>query len=112
MPRRILSENVFTETLPHQPAEEVVTGQPTIGAMSLGVMGAAEQGIWEITTGTVRDTEVDEIFVVLAGCGTVQFADGEILAVRPGVAVRLHAGERTEWKITERLRKIYLTNVG
>ena len=61
-----------------------------------------------MSEGVARDTEVDEVFVVLAGSGEVAFADGTTVALRPGVAVRLHAGERTTWTVTERLRKLYV----
>ncbi len=62
-----------------------------------------------MTEGTARDTEVDEVFVVLAGDGTVRFEDGETLRLGPGVAVRLRAGERTTWAVTATLRKVWIT---
>jgi hypothetical protein len=58
----------------------------------LATLGTAEVGLWGMEPGTDHDTEVDEVFVVLA----------------PGVAVRLHAGERTTWVVTETLRKVYV----
>jgi uncharacterized protein len=67
-----------------------------------------EVGVWEAGPGTDTDTEVDELFVVLAGAGTVTFEDGSSLALAPGVVVRLHEGDRTTWEITERLRKLYV----
>ena len=70
--------------------------------------GAARIGTWEMAPGTDHDTEVDEVFVVLAGHGTVTFEDGEVVELRPGVAVRLRAGERTTWVVTETLRKVYV----
>lgn len=66
-------------------------------------------GLWEAGPGTDTDVEVDELFVVLAGAGTVRFEDGEVIELRPGVVVRLHAGDRTTWVVTERLRKLYVT---
>ena len=50
----------------------------------------------------------DEVFLVLSGRGTVTFADGGAIDLRPGVLVRLHAGDQTTWTVTERLRKLYL----
>ncbi|WUP39433.1 acetate--CoA ligase family protein [Streptomyces europaeiscabiei] len=52
-----------------------------------------------LTAGAVRDVEVDEVFVVLAGEATVRFETGESIELAPGVVVRLHAGERTEWEV-------------
>ena len=61
-----------------------------------------------MTAGTARDTEVDEVFVVLAGRGTVRFEDGEVIGLTPGTAVRLRAGERTTWTVEEPLRKVWV----
>lgn len=41
--------------------------------------------------------------------GTFEFDSGEVVDLAPGDVVRLHAGERTRWTVTETLRKIYLT---
>jgi uncharacterized protein len=70
--------------------------------------GDVEVGLWEAGPGTDDDTEVDEVFLVLSGSGTVAFADGSIIELRPGVVVRLEEGDRTTWTITERLRKLYV----
>jgi uncharacterized cupin superfamily protein len=74
----------------------------------LATLGEAEVGLWGMDPGTDHDTEVDEVFVVLAGRGTVTFEDGDVVPLAPGVAVRLHAGERTTWVVTEALRKVYV----
>lgn len=74
----------------------------------LAELGSAEVGLWGMDPGTDHDTEVDEVFVVLAGRGTVTFHDAEVVDLRPGVVVRLRAGERTTWVVTEALRKLYL----
>lgn len=110
MPSRLLSPDVTTAPLDHAPlpAEEVDDGSPTVGLATLAGVGGAEVGLWEMTEGTARDTEVDEVFVVVAGRGSVTFADGERIALAPGVAVRLRAGERTVWVVTERLRKVWV----
>jgi uncharacterized protein len=70
--------------------------------------GELEVGLWEAGPGTDVDTEVDEVFLVLSGAGTVTFADGSAITLRPGVLVRLHEGDRTTWEITARLRKLYV----
>ncbi|MEP9363052.1 cupin domain-containing protein [Nocardioides sp. CN2-186] len=74
----------------------------------LATLGETEVGLWGMEPGTDHDTEVDEVFVVLAGRGTVEFEDGEVVTLAPGVAVRLSAGERTTWTVTETLRKVYV----
>lgn len=111
MSDRILGSNLLSEPLAHQPlpADEVVAGSPTTAVVELGELdGPVEVGIWEMTEGVATDAEVDEIFIVLSGTGTVEFADGSRVELAPGVVVRLHAGERTTWTITTPLRKVYI----
>ena len=100
---RLLSADVLSEPLePDGGSAALHTAAATLAA------GAVEVGLWEAGPGTDTDTETDEVFLVLAGAGTVTFADGSALSLRPGVLVRLQEGDRTTWEITERLRKLYL----
>ena len=110
MTDRLLSPDLMGHPLDHEPLPpaDVVSGHPTAAVATLGRLGGLEVGVWEMTEGTARDTELDEVFVVLAGAGTVEFEDGETLALQPGVAVRLRAGERTTWTVTAPLRKMWL----
>ena len=107
---RLLSPDVTTAFLDHEPLppEEVVDGSPTAAVLALDTVGGCEVGLWEMSEGTTRDTEVDEVFVVLSGRGHVTFEDGERIDLAPGVAVRLAAGERTVWTVTERVRKFWV----
>ena len=107
---RVLADDAYGVRLEHEAVsdDEVVAGAPTTATRPLGEVAGVEVGLWEITAGTVRDTEVDEIFVVLSGDATVRFADGSSVDLGPGAVVRLHAGEQTEWEIRSTLRKIYL----
>lgn len=110
MPTRLLSPNVTTAALEHEPLpdDQVVVGSPSTAVATLAELGGTGVGLWEMSEGTARDTEVDEVFVVVAGRGSVTFADGERIDLEPGVAVRLRAGERTEWVVTQRLRKVWV----
>ena len=92
------------------PADEVVAGSPTAALAVLDDTGDREIGIWEMTPGTARDTEADELFVVLSGRATIAFEDAALpdLAVGPGSVIRLAAGMRTTWTVTETLRKVYI----
>ncbi|MCA1780940.1 MAG: cupin domain-containing protein [Dermatophilaceae bacterium] len=107
-PPRLLSPDVGTTVLHHERADGVLEGSPTTATRRIGELGDVEVGIWEMSPGTVRDIEVDEIFVVLSGAGKVEFQNGEVLDLSPGMAVQLHAGEHTTWTITEALRKIWV----
>jgi uncharacterized cupin superfamily protein len=90
----------------------------------LGVVATGEIGLWAAGPGTDTDVEVDEVFVVLAGTGTLTIHDdtghdtghgtraGTEVALRPGAVVRLAEGDRTTWHLDERLLKLYVTAEG
>jgi uncharacterized cupin superfamily protein len=89
--------------------DDGVAGGPIAAERSFGVVGGAEVGVWEITTGVVEDTEVDELFVVLSGSARVDFLDeARTVELGPGSIARLRAGQRTRWHVTETLRKVYV----
>lgn len=96
-------------TLSDVPAAQCIAGSPRTGAKSLGQFGGVNVGVWEMTPGTMSDTEVDEIFVVLHGAATVEFKDRAPMKLAPGDVVRLHAGQQTVWTVTETLRKVYIS---
>ena len=81
---------------------------PATASVVLDRVGDRELGVWEIAPGTATDTEVDEVFVVLAGRATVTGIAAEPVELAPGVVVRLRAGMRTTWVVHEALRKVYL----
>jgi hypothetical protein len=91
------------------PAGQVVAGAPKTGIHTLANVGEHEVGVWEMTAGAMRDTEDDELFVVIAGAATIEFEDdGSWLLIGPGDVVRLTDGMRTVWTVTQPLRKVYL----
>lgn len=90
------------------PSGQVVDGSPSAGSVDLDEdMGI---GVWEMTPGAMRDTEVSEVFVVVAGAATVEFTDPALPPVElvPGAIVRLESGMQTVWTVRETLRKVYL----
>jgi len=98
--------------LTHTPAsaDQVVDGSPMVGYLLLGEFSGQEYGIWEMTPGAMWDVEEDELFVVLSGRGVVEHAeDSTRTELAPGVVVRLTAGARTTWTVTETLRKVWVT---
>lgn len=101
---RVLATDVLAAALAHD------EGEPPLATAhaALGELGGLEFGLWEAGPGVDTDVETDEVFLVLSGEGTVSFEDGETVTLRPGVLVRLAAGERTRWEISTRLRKLYL----
>lgn len=101
---RLVSADVFAAPMS---SDGVSVPLATSSAVLTPVV-ASEIGLWEAGPGTDTDVEIDEVFLVLAGAGTVTFDDGSSLALRPGVVVRLVAGDRTTWTVTDRLRKLYL----
>lgn len=108
-----------SEILEHEPVpdEQVVAGSPTTGLLTLGELGDCSVGLWEMAPGAMWDVESDEVFVVISGRGRVDFEDvpGEgqsplpdSIDLGPGSVVRLSAGMRTVWTVTETLRKVWL----
>ncbi len=97
-------------------AEDTVAGSPKQGIAELGLIGDAELGIWELRGGTVTDTEVDEIFVVLSGGASIELLEvpgspeesGRVVEVAAGDVMRLVAGTRTRWTVADRIRKVYV----
>ena len=101
-----------TLDLDHEPvpADQSVRGEPATAATALDEFGGLEVGVWEMTPGVMTDVEADEVFVVVSGSATVEFGDGsQSLRIGPGDVVRLAAGAKTVWTVTETLRKVYLT---
>jgi uncharacterized cupin superfamily protein len=91
------------------PAEQAVSGDPTTATSAIAEFGGLEVGVWEMTPGVMNDVETDEVFVVLSGSATVEFADGSpTMRLGRGDLVRLAAGAETVWTVTETLRKVYL----
>nr|WP_125100397.1 cupin domain-containing protein [Leucobacter chromiireducens] len=99
--------------------EDVVSGDPAQGIVELGEIGGAETGVWELRGGTVTDTEVDELFVVLSGGATIELlsepginrdpgAAPRTVKVGPGDVMRLVAGTRTRWTVADHIRKVYI----
>lgn len=86
----------------------VDTGAPAAGATALAELDTVEVGVWEMSEGTARDIEVDEVFIVISGRATVVVADGPTFEVESGDIVQLRAGDRTTWTVHERLRKVYV----
>lgn len=99
-------------SLTHEPvpADQVVAGTPRTGYAALDDGEGREIGVWEMTVGTMTDTEVDEVFVVLAGSATVEFIEPAHppVELRPGSVVRLDDGMKTVWTVRETLRKIFI----
>lgn len=93
------------------PAENRVEGhaETSTGAVELGQFNGSDYGIWEMSEGEMFDVEADELFLVVSGKATVYFLDtAEVIDIQQGDLVRLNAGERTRWQVTEPLRKIYV----
>ncbi|WP_030268823.1 cupin domain-containing protein [Streptomyces sp. NRRL B-24484] len=89
--------------------DQIVAGTPEVTGRVLWSSpdGRQLRGLWQITPGTVTDTEADELFVVVSGRATIEVEGGPVLEVGPGDAAVLRAGDRTTWTVHETLRKAY-----
>jgi uncharacterized protein len=98
------------EDWPLEP-DQIVDGDPKVSGRVLDTSadGKVERGVWQHTAGVSRDTESDELFVVLTGRATIEVEDGPTLEVGPGDVGLLHAGDRTTWTVHDDLRKIFQT---
>ena len=87
-------------------------GEPSTGFIDVAVVGDTTVGIWEMTAGSMRDIEADEVFVVVAGRASVELVEGgrttRTIELVPGTLCRLDAGMHTRWRVTETLRKVYV----
>ncbi|MFL4480442.1 cupin domain-containing protein [Paeniglutamicibacter sp. ORCA_105] len=86
----------------------------TTTTVPLGTLAGTAFGIWELGVGAMQDVEAEEVFVVTAGHGTVVIEPFEGHPARtadlaPGTVMRLSAGMKTTWTVTEPLRKVYFT---
>ncbi|MCM1013036.1 MULTISPECIES: cupin domain-containing protein [unclassified Brevibacterium] len=117
------AEPIDTTTYPldHEPIEEWQRLDPaeaegpaaetTTAFAELGTIGDVDYGLWEMSTGAMRDVEGDEVFLVLSGAGRIEFDDPvqEPVALAPGSLVRLTAGMKTRWYIEKSpLRKLFI----
>lgn len=92
------------------PASDVLDGAPTTSTRELwNEAGPVEAGVWTMTPGVARDTEAQEIFVVLAGRATITIGDGAPRTVTAGDIVSFDEGDETVWEVHETLRKFYVT---
>lgn len=92
------------------PAEVVDSGSPRHGVLEFSGLGGIETGIWEMRDGVARDTEVDEIFIVISGGASIELLDERrTVEVKTGDVMRLVAGTRTRWSVPDHIRKVYLT---
>ena len=89
--------------------EQIIGAAPEVSGLVLDTSadGRVERGIWQHAEGVSRDTESDEIFVVLSGRATIEVEGGPTLDVGPGDIGLLHAGDRTTWRVHETLRKVF-----
>ena len=95
---------------PHQ----WVAGAPMVGEVALVEIGfgnaqGATVGVWECTAGTSADLEVDEVSLVIWGRACIDFVSPALPSIElgPGDVLRLEAGMKTVWTVTETLRKVY-----
>lgn len=108
MSSRVLAADVFTDPLTAEshPGIWVDGGWPTARTAQLAELGGAAVSVWEITDGVVSDIENDECLLVLSGTGRLRFEDGDTIDLKPGVCVRVHAGDRTEWTVLSTVRAL------
>jgi uncharacterized protein len=106
-PRVIPTAQLALDWAPVDPTQSV-SGDPRVGAAEVASAPGIEVGVWAHSPGVSTDTEADEVFVVLSGRASIEFADGTVLQVGPGDIGILPPGAQTTWTIHEDLRKVYV----
>ncbi|TSE13408.1 DUF861 domain-containing protein [Mesorhizobium intechi] len=93
----------------HLDPKTVLAGNPSVSGKTLWTSpdGSQSVGIWQITEGTVTDVEQAELFVVVEGAAEVDLPSGETLRLMPGVVGFFAGGEKTVWRTSQTLRKVY-----
>ncbi len=81
----------------------------TTGVAAIDTEGDMEVGAWEHSVGTSTDTEVEEVFVVITGRGSVTCDRGGQIILELGTIGLLQSGAKTVWTVTEPLRKVWIT---
>lgn len=107
----IRSHDSHSIELTHRPLNTklAITEGVTSAVAVVDTEGDIEVGVWEHSVGESTDTEVEEVFVVVSGKGTVTCDQGGVIELAPGTIGILPAGSRTTWKITEPLKKVWIT---
>ena len=90
-------------------AKQNVSGDVTTAVRAEAAWGDMEVGVWEHSVGTSTDVEIEEVFVVIEGEGTVTCDQGGQIDLAPGVVGLLPAGAQTTWTISKPLRKVWIT---
>lgn len=91
------------------PQDQIVEGNPEARGVILWKSddGTLASGIWECTPGTFRWVHADETLCLVSGSVTVTPEGGEAFDIRPGDMVFFPEGTRTQWKVTETVRKAF-----
>ena len=107
----IRSFDAWEPTLRHTLAspDKNRSGDVTTAVEAFATEGDMEVGVWEHSVGVSTDVEVEEVFVVLSGRGTVTCDSGGRIDLAPGVVGLLPMGAQTRWTVTEPLRKVWIT---
>lgn len=108
MIRAFQSADVALEMRPLDAARNT-SGDVSTGVRAVASEGDMEVGVWEHSVGTSTDTEIEEVFVVIEGEGTVTCSEGGRIDLAPGVVGLLPAGAQTTWTVTRPVRKVWIT---
>lgn len=91
------------------PADQILAGEPQASGAILWKSddGTLANGIWECTPGTFSWLHQNETLCLVSGCVTVTPDGGEAFEIVPGDVVFFPEGTRTQWTVTETLRKAF-----
>lgn len=102
---------VELEPLGPWPPHGALEGSPVASGLVISKDDLVETGVWECTPGvfTTRRDGVCELMHFIAGAGTLIDADGTAHEIRPGTVRYVPDGWSGEFRITETVRKTYVS---
>ena len=104
--------SVETEIYPVDPARLATGTEPRMGIVWRREDDSEVRGVWEMAPGVLEDTKGDEMFVIMSGRATVEFPDGRVWELEPGVAGITVAGDVSRWTVHETLRMVVTLRLG
>ena len=105
-------ESVVTEVYQVDRTRLTTGTEPRLGIVWRREDDSEVRGVWEMAPGVLEGAQGDEMFVIVSGRATVDFPDGRVWELEPGVAGITVAGDVSRWTVHETLRMVLTLRLG
>ncbi|MGW0949211.1 cupin domain-containing protein [Streptomyces sp. NPDC002623] len=102
---------VETVTYPVDPARVTPGTEIVVGPVWNREDGSEVRGVWQMDPGVLEGVEGDEMFVIVSGRATAEFADGRVWQLGPGDVGIMVPGDVCRWTTHETLRKVFARRI-